>query len=197
MTFIKRGFALAIPAFFILAWVCVSAAAPDDGFGQAKKIEGKHFTIYYSPPSALPDLVRQLNITPSDVLLAGASDAPQAGADVELAQGADALFSLVCDFLDMQLYSYKGKIKICLDERQLDTIYKDLFGKDPAAAPMGSFYVSDLNAIYITQESFKRLILGHEIAHAVISNYFVVQPPIKVQEILAGYVEYQLRKTTS
>jgi len=38
------------------------------------------------------------------------------------------------------------------------------------------------------------LFLGHEIGHAVISNYFVVQPPIRIQEVLAGYVEYQLRK---
>jgi hypothetical protein len=31
-------------------------------------------------------------------------------------------------------------------------------------------------------------------AHALISNYFVVAPPPKVQEILAGYVEYSVRK---
>ena len=38
-------------------------------------------------------------------------------------------------------------------------------------------------------------VLGHEIGHAVISHYFVVLPSVKVQEVLAVYVEYQLRKT--
>jgi len=36
----------------------------------------------------------------------------------------------------------------------------------------------------------------HEIAHAVISHYFIVPPPAKIQEVLAGYVEYDLRKST-
>jgi hypothetical protein len=61
---------------------------------------------------------------------------------------------------------------------------------------MVSFYVYDLNTIYVSAGSFKREVLGHEIAHAVISHYFVVQPPMKAQEVLAGYVEYQLREAT-
>jgi len=59
---------------------------------------------------------------------------------------------------------------------------------------MVSFYVNDISAIYISGENFRREILGHEIAHAIINHYFVVSPPIKVQEILAKYIEYQLRK---
>lgn len=31
--------------------------------------------------------------------------------------------------------------------------------------------------------------------HALMSHYFVVQPSVKIQEVLAGYVEYQLRKS--
>ena len=54
---------------------------------------------------------------------------------------------------------------------------------------------TDINTIYITAENFKKAVLGHEVAHAVISHYFVVQPSMKVQEVLAGYIEYQLRKT--
>ena len=52
-----------------------------------------------------------------------------------------------------------------------------------------------MNTIYASAENFKIGVIGHEIAHAVISHYFVVQPSVKIQEVLAGYVEYQLRKT--
>jgi hypothetical protein len=92
----------------------------------------------------------------------------------------------------MQLYSLQGKIKICKDFAQLSTIYCNFFNKELGAT---SFYVSDLNTIYTSAENFKREIIGHEIVHAIISHYFVVLPSVKIQEVLAGYVEYQLRKT--
>jgi hypothetical protein len=57
-----------------------------------------------------------------------------------------------------------------------------------------SFFVNDLNTIYIAADHFDVGVLGHEIAHTVQSHYFVVAAPTKVQEVLAGYVEYQLRK---
>ena len=104
----------------------------------------------------------------------------------------DVLFTQVCDTLDMQLYSFQGKIKICLDRERLSQIYDDLFRKELQAS---SFYIYSLNTIYISADSFKREILGHEMAHAIISHYFVVQPSVKIQEVLAGYVEYQLRRT--
>lgn len=190
----KKIFVLVSLTFIILGSVS-AFAAPDDGFGQAKKIESSHFSIYYRPSSDPLDLTQQLNITPSDRLLVGTSVTAGGSASVELAQATDILFSLVCNILDMQLYSYRGSIKVCLNEDELHSIYQNLFGKAPESGHLGSFYVYELNTIYITQESFKRSILGHEIGHAVISNYFVVQPSVKIQEVLAGYVEYQLRKT--
>jgi Zn-dependent peptidase ImmA (M78 family) len=96
----------------------------------------------------------------------------------------------------MQLYSYRGHIKVCADERQLADVYRNLFGVSAGERHLHSFYVYEVNTIYITKESFDRFVLGHEIGHAVISNYFVVQPPVRVQEVLAGYVEYQLRKAS-
>jgi hypothetical protein len=103
----------------------------------------------------------------------------------------DTLFTRVCDILDMRLYSYTGTIKVCKDEKQLGSVYSSLFGRD---IPLGkSFYAHDLNTIYITEESFIRGIIGHEFAHAVMNHYFVVLPPEKIQELLSGYVEFQLR----
>ena len=57
-----------------------------------------------------------------------------------------------------------------------------------------SFYLYTNNTIYISFEDLTLEMLAHEIAHAVISRYFVVLPPAKVQEILCGYVEYILKK---
>ena len=51
------------------------------------------------------------------------------------------------------------------------------------------------NTIYTSEESFKREVVGHEMSHAIICHYFAVPAPVKVQEVLSMYVEYNLRST--
>lgn len=164
----------------------------DDGFNSAKKIESSHFSIYYEPDVDSAVLAQQLNISPSDQILAGGGGRSQASSlGLGVASMVDTLFARVCDILDMQLYSYKGNIKVCKNQARLEALYKNIFDK-----PFNkeSFYINDLNTIYISEDNFKQEILGHEIGHAVISHYFVVSPSVKIQEVLAGYVEYQLRR---
>ncbi len=166
----------------------------EDGFGRAKKLQTKQFTVYYPAQSDLSALAKGLKISFSDKVLAGANPKLSASAgQPELAEALDILFLSVCNILDMNLYSFQGTIKICRDVNQLSDIYTNLF-----CTSLGgrfSFYASELNTIYISQEHFQREILGHEMSHAIMGHYFVVQPPVKASEILAGYVEYQLRKT--
>lgn len=166
-----------------------AAAAADDGFGPSRKIESRYFSVYYAPQLDPLSLLEQLNISAGERVLSGESSQDQG---FGLAEALDTLFTRVCGILDMQLYSYKGNIKICLDQPQLAGIYRRLFDKDLGGAR--SFYVYSLNTIYVSAASFRPGIVGHEIGHAIMSHYFVVQPSVKVQEILAGYVEYQLRK---
>lgn len=162
-----------------------------DGFGSAKKIKGNHFIIYYAPQIEVSALIQQLNIGPSDKLLVGKSINEKLSPETELADILDTLFMRACDILDMQLYSFQGNIEIYQDHAQLSAIYSNLFDKKLSEP---SFYVFDFNTVYTSAENFKREIVGHEIAHAIISRYFVVLPSVKIQEVLAGYVEYQLRR---
>ena len=179
-------------ALFILFSLTIGIAYSfDDGFGSAKKIESKHFVIYYAPELEIETLAQQLNISSSDEILVGKSSRAEEPSVLALADMLDTLFMSVCNTLDMQLYSYKGNIKICKDDDHLKALYKNLFDKNLTRQ---SFYVNGLNTIYISGDNFQLEILGHEIGHAVISHYFVVQPSVKIQEVLAGYVEYQLRR---
>ena len=57
--------------------------------------------------------------------------------------------------------------------------------------------MNDINTIYVDSENININIFGHELSHAIQSHYFVVPTSNKMQEILAGYVEYQLRKYTN
>ncbi|MFH1441008.1 MAG: hypothetical protein ABIH18_03070 [Candidatus Omnitrophota bacterium] len=162
--------------------------AREDNFAAAKKLESIHFTVFYAPELEAQQLAKQLNISMEEKFITGHKFSEE-----NLAQKLDILFEQICNILDMRLLSYKGNIKICRDEQKLIEIYRNLFDKDLGG--MRSFYVDSFNTIYISADSFCKEILGHEIAHAVISHYFVVLPSVKIQEVLAGYVEYQLRKT--
>jgi len=168
------------------------AADIDDGFARARKIEGSRFLIYYSPELDLSGLIQQLNISLSDRFLAGESSGEGFSLEGEFAGMLDTLFSRVSNILDMQVYSFKGSIKICRDSAQLNYIYHHIFNNDPRNTTR-SFYAYEVNTVYTSPENFKLGIIGHEMAHAIISHYFVVLPSVKIQEVLCAYVEYQLR----
>lgn len=183
-----------IAAVLLLAGRAVlSAVDIDDAFGPARTIKGDHFTIYYEPHLDIRELIQNLEIYLSDEILTGKAIRKSDSSERVLADMVDILFRRVCDILDMQLYSFHGNIKVCRDREHVNSVYNTLFNRDLKAAH--SFYVYDVNTIYISAENFRREVLSHEIAHTVISYYFVVQPSMKVQEVLAGYIEYQLRKT--
>jgi len=185
----KRSCLLKICLFALALSLTAPAFGADDlndGFDAAQQANAEYFDLYLAPGIEQQSLNRALNLPASDRILSGR------GSSDELTGNIDALFLRVCSILDMRLYNYKGSIKVCRDFNQLRSIYERLFDKDLSGQK--SFYVFSNNSIYISADSFKREILGHEIAHAIISHYFVVLPPVKVQEVLACYVEYQLRK---
>ena len=177
-------------AVFILDTACAFAA--DDGLGFKKKIESQYVTVYASSGWDPAALAQQLNIRPSDEILAGRSLEPKNSREEALAQMLDTLFIQVSNILDMHLYSLKTDIKICKTTAELSDIYNRLF-----TANLGgrrSFYVYDFNSIYVSAEAFQSGIIGHEMSHAIMNHYFVVAAPVKVQEVLAMYVEYSLKK---
>lgn len=182
-----------IVAFLVFFAINISPAySYEDAFGPAKKIEGRYFTVYYAPQLDTAVLYQKLQISPTDQMLTGRIIDKLISSDAKLADAIDTIFLRVSDILDMHLYSYHGTIKICANQQHLNTVYNTLFR---GALDNHSFYSYDINTIYITAENFSRGVAGHEIAHAIIAHHFVVQPPVKVAEILAGYVEFQLRKT--
>lgn len=181
-----------LSAVILLSVILNSCYAFEDGFEPAKKAAGKHFVVYYEPDINIPRLTQILDITHADKFLAGKpfedeNNSPES----KFAGMLDILFMRISDILNMHLYSFQGQIKLCRNREQLNKIYYSLF-KNELNSP--SFYVYSLNTIYISQADFQYEIIGHEMAHAITSHYFVVLPPVKIQELLANYVEYQLKK---
>jgi len=172
-----------------------SARGPEDGFAAARKMDSRYFSIQLAPGVEEMDLVRNLGVGSQHKILGGQSVGSPQFSSNSLADLLDAFFLWSCNVLDMQLFSYRGTVKIVGDEAALADIYRKLYGTERAGEK--AFYIYDNNTVYVAAPNFTKEIVGHEVAHAIISNFFVVQPPAKVQEVLAGYIEYQLRKNPS
>jgi len=187
-----------IPALIVLAVLTGQRAwalGPDDGFIAAKKIDGRYLSVELAPGVDQLSLLQSLNISAQDKILAGQYPGNPQFAFNSLPDLLDALFLWSSNILDMQLLTYHGKVKVVRDAAELDAIYSRLFGIEHPGEK--AFYVYEVNTVYVIAQEFTKEIVGHEVAHAIISNFFVVQPPMKVQEVLAGYIEYQLRKNPS
>mgnify|MGYP001767742984 CR=1 FL=1 len=171
------------------------ARTPEDGFITARKVDARYFAIHLAAGVEEMALVQGLGVGPEHKILAGQLVGSPQFSSNSLADILDAFFLWSCNVLDMQLYSYRGTVKVVADENALADIYRRLFGEERTGEK--AFYVYEINTLYVAAPNFTKEIVGHEVAHAIISNFFVVQPPAKVQEVLAGYIEYQLRKTPS
>ena len=186
---------------FILAGLAAGAVkgafaqVPKDQFSAARKLESTYFSIELAEGVDELALVQTLGIGPEHKILAGQIPSGAAFSSNSLANLMDALFLWSCSVLDMQLYSYRGNLKVVRDEAALADIYRKIYGVDHAGEK--AFYIYEGNTIYVTAANFTKEIVGHEVGHAILSNFFVVQPPVKVQEVLAGYIEYQLRKAST
>jgi hypothetical protein len=152
-------------------------------------VEGKYYSLYAERSVDLSSVLTKVNFNYllHDDTFGGKTD----DARSMLASTLDALYSEVSDILDIHMYTFHGSIRIVPDKDSLNALFRQSYGvdfRDP------SVYVHEKNTIYISLADLTIGMLGHEIAHAIISHYFVVPPPTKVQEVLSGYVEYNLRK---
>jgi len=172
---------------FIFGFLLILSAAicwADNNFNFLS--EGKYFTVYTKGAISKERIVQKINSTP--ILFEDSSTSDL------LSKSLDSLFLEVSDILDIHIYSFHGTIKILPNTQEIATLAKANFGNNYQGE---SFYIPSNNTIYISATDLTLGMIGHEIAHAIISSYFVVPPPAKVQEVLCGYVEYTLRKKTN
>ncbi|MFA6281836.1 MAG: hypothetical protein WCY05_04990 [Candidatus Omnitrophota bacterium] len=156
----------------------------------AETVETKYFTVLLCPDCSAAEFAKKINSESSIRFETYREPGPDIKSIIEA--DVDALYLEVGDVLDMQLDSYHGKINVHPDNI---TVSKIAFGDvQIIESPLPSIYVPSQNTIHVSLKDVSAGMLAHEMAHALISNYFVVAPPPKVQEILAGYVEYSVRK---
>lgn len=183
-----------ILSLIIISCFCADAFAgnPNDGFESAREMDSRYFTIYLEPGVDLQQLTLNLSVPPD---IKAIIRKPISDFEVfNLSNQLDLLFLAVCEIMDIRLAKFKCGIKFCKDDSSLADIAERLYGMPVPKA--GGFFVPELETLYVNSESVTLNVLGHELSHAILYKYFVVPAPMKIQEVLSGFVEYQLRKET-
>jgi hypothetical protein len=103
----------------------------------------------------------------------------------------DKIVESVCSLLDMHPPSFRFGITLYRTQAEVTTAYKAQ--GMPGPAPI-AFYSHGSRNIAVAINTITDNILAHEIAHAVISAYFVTPPPARMQEILAQYMDKNFNK---
>ncbi|MGE4358144.1 MAG: hypothetical protein AB7E08_06330 [Candidatus Omnitrophota bacterium] len=165
-------------------------------YAQERKIEGNYFSIYYYSGLSPLAIAEKLDFSSPHLQSWSKTEGNYSEIEINspekiLARTLDTLFLEVSDILDIHLSSFKVNLRILYDFQALDSEFYRFYHLNLKSP---SFYIYETNTIYISFDNLKPGVLGHEIAHAIMNNYFVVPPPVKLQEVLAGYVEYTLQK---
>ena len=174
--------------------IVLAVMAPVDIFAQGCTVDGKYFKVTVHQGVDKPELLKKLHADYFLQMGAAFSADRSNNADIDrlLARTLDAIYLDVSDILDIHMYDFSVDLEIFPDKGALANELQSYFGK---RVDMPSYYFYDKNKIAISCADMTLGMLSHEIAHSIISHYFVVQPSAKVQEVLAGYVEYSVRKS--
>lgn len=160
------------------------------GWAFADEVTSKYFKANIRGGGDIYRALEKLDIKslrhPDVALNKGASDAKNI-----LKNTLDTLYLEVSDILDIHMYSFQINLEVLPDKNSLKALLRELYG---AGADADSFYFYERNTIYISLERMTPGMLAHETAHAILSRYFAVPAPEKVQEVLSAYVEHSLNK---
>ena len=181
MVFIKNIFLLFLSVFFCLGFIVDIDAA---------NFESTYFKVTLPGDIDMLQLMQALQLKAHLHLDTLYNDVRQDMHSL-LKDELDELYLEVSDILDIHLYSLQISLHIVTNHSELEEVLAQSF--DISRHP-SSFYHYEKNTIYVSQEKLTLGVLAHEVAHAVVSHYFVVPPPVKVQEVLCGYVEYSITK---
>lgn len=180
-------------SFFIILFTSIALSA---SFAEEEADEGKwlviksnYLTIYCSQSVDLKTVADKLHRR--GLFASGVYDPNPASAPTEkLAYRLDRILKRVNEILDMYP-RMRLNIKLFKDREELNAEYYKIFG---AEADHKAFYIDQHKTIYTSEEDISDSVISHEMAHAVVDNYFSVIPPEKIREMLACYVDLHLEE---
>lgn len=164
---------------------------PHDGHLQTlearKQVSTGYSRIFYEDEETLRKFNRKIKYGSVNYLHAG-SALYDLSVEDQVSRKIDLIIDKVKSILDMKPKNFKVDIHILKSIDKVRISYKRKYGRE---VEFIAFYSPIERAVYISAEEAKLKVLAHELAHAVIDQFFDVVPPEKIHELLAHHVEEQ------
>ena len=175
---------------FCLLWVVGTAYADGSTDTPWYILDTKYTQIRYQSWKNLKKFGNNINYSPGLFDLKGLfTKKSHDDLKKEIKGKVDAVYERVQEILDMRKWMKKVTINIYPDKKALHAAYEKIFGNP---CHFRSWYIYELNTIYINVRDTHEGMLAHEIAHSIIDHYLLVRPPRATAEILARYVDKHL-----
>ena len=104
----------------------------------------------------------------------------------QVSEKVDTIVERVKTILEMHPKNFRVSINVLPDADSVRAVYRRKYYRD---VDFVAFYAPSEKAVYVAADEVKSLVLAHELAHAVIDQFFGVAAPVKIHELLAQYVE--------
>jgi len=172
-----------------VVWIGAAVAADAQPMDYPLLSRGEYFTIHAYPGMDAQQFLEKINFESLVPLMEGMTPA-QSPRELA-AQAMDAVYQEVSDVLGISAYFVEGDIRVFPDRKTLSQEFQALFGR---GFEERACYVHETGTVYLSFEDLTLGVLSHEMAHVLMSHYFVIPPSPRLQEILSGYIEYHFLK---
>lgn len=166
------------------------------GFVHAEKIyKTKYFDVIYDHTEQLEQMAEKLRpgavtATLNRIMVSSG------GQEETLGSLIDRLFKRVQMLLEMYIKKKRFIIRLYDSKQEILEAFERTGGavsqyqnsKPPA------FYAHKKKIIYLQTRELHMGMLAHEMGHAIQFAYFVIAPPLKVQEMLCQYIDKEITK---
>ncbi|RJR44980.1 MAG: hypothetical protein C4576_12510 [Desulfobacteraceae bacterium] len=182
---------MAVVVFYAAMLLCMPLRV-ECGSAQGGLHKSRFASIHYQEPGQLDLLARMIKPTALTASLERIFMGNQETTQEEMAgKYVDRLFLRVQALLEMPRYDMKVQIRLFRDQSELSAAFAGITSRH---THVPAFFWKETNSIYLNIEKASPGILAHEMAHAVIADFFIVTPPEKISELLCRYVDREISK---
>ena len=153
--------------------------------GEWTQVDSLYCTVWLAPGVSSRKVEREINT----FFLHGDRIPSGVGSDERLGQKCDIIFKEVERALEMYPPGLRVTMKIYGAPEEIEAIHAGRYGFGVDAE---AFYMEEDNTIYTTVGSVSTSVVAHEMAHSIMSHYFTVRPPRKIEEWLAMQADAHL-----
>ncbi|MFA7062419.1 MAG: hypothetical protein WC156_16560 [Pedobacter sp.] len=107
----------------------------------------------------------------------------------EVKNKIDVIVERVVVVLDMRPSAIRFKLVLLPTDTEVQKVYKEKYNKN---VDYIAFYAPKEKTIYVSVSDIRIGVFAHELGHLIIDLYYNVSTPIRIQEVLAQFVETHL-----